>query len=61
MLVKKQDLQGALEHIEAAVRLAPNDPAKYYQLGEVYRRLGRMDEAQQAFTRFQQLKKPEGQ
>ena len=61
ILVKKQDLQGALEHIEAAVRLAPNDPAKYYQLGEVYRRLGRMDEAQQAFTRFQQLKKPEGQ
>ena len=46
----------ALEHLEAAVRLAPEDPNIHYQLGQAYQKLGRADRAQEQFETFRQLK-----
>ena len=39
----------AVEHLEAAVRLAPKDANIHYQLAQAYQKLGRLDEAQKEF------------
>jgi Flp pilus assembly protein TadD len=46
----------AVDHLLAAVRLAPNDADAHYQLGQAYQRMGRADLAEQQFTEFRQLK-----
>jgi tetratricopeptide (TPR) repeat protein len=51
------DYEHARLELETAVRLSPDDlPEAYYQLGEVYRRLGDQEKSGQAFQKFQQLK-----
>ena len=46
----------AVEHLEAAARLAPEDASIRYQLGQAYQKLGRTELAQQQFEAFQKLK-----
>ena len=46
----------AVEHLEAAARLAPDEANIRYQLGQAYQKLGRADLAQQQFEVFRQLK-----
>ena len=38
----------ALEHLEVAARLAPEDANIHYQLGQAYQRLGRTDSPRRA-------------
>ncbi|MDP9267971.1 MAG: tetratricopeptide repeat protein [Acidobacteriota bacterium] len=56
MLLEEGDAAGAVEQLEASVRLAPKEARAHYQLGRAYQKLGRTDDAQQQFTLFQQLK-----
>jgi Flp pilus assembly protein TadD len=46
----------AVVHLEAAVRLAPDDSSARYQLGQAYQKLGRADDAQRQFDEFRRLK-----
>ena len=46
----------AVEQLEAAARLAPEDPNIRYQLGRAYQKLGRTELAEQQFEVFRQLK-----
>jgi tetratricopeptide (TPR) repeat protein len=46
----------AVEHLEVAARLTPDDPMVHNQLGQAYQRLGRTELAQQQFDVFQKLK-----
>jgi Flp pilus assembly protein TadD len=57
ILIRKNDLAGALEHLEIAVKIDPDDSSKHFQLGEVYRKLGRREEAQRQYVTSQELKK----
>ena len=50
----------AVEHLEAAARLAPEDASIRYQLGQAYQKLGRTELAQQQFEVFRQLKEKRG-
>ena len=45
-----------LEHLEAAVRVAPEDANIHYQLGRAYQALGRTADAEREFEVFRQLK-----
>jgi len=44
-LVANGHAQDAIEHLERAAQLAPDNPEPHYQLSLAYRRLGRKDEA----------------
>lgn len=44
-LVANGQAQDAIEHLERAAQLAPDNPEPHYQLSLAYRRLGRKDEA----------------
>ena len=46
----------ALEELLIADKLAPSQPKLNYQLGVVYRKLGRSQDAEQAFARYRKLK-----
>ena len=46
----------ALEHLEAAARLQPQEASAHYQLGQAYQRLGRGEEAAAQFEAFRKLK-----
>ena len=46
----------ALEHLEAAVHVAPEDANIHYQLGRAYQALGRSTDAEREFETFRQLK-----
>lgn len=46
----------AVEQLEIAARLAPEDANVQYQLGLAYQKLGRAEPAQQHFDAFQRLK-----
>jgi len=48
----------ALQELLIADKLAPSQPRLLYQLGLVYRKLGRMEDAQQAFLRYRELRTP---
>ena len=49
--------KGRLQHAEGAllrvISLAPEDPRPHYQLAQVYRKLGRMEETRAALKVFQ--------
>lgn len=54
LLLENQN-EAALEHLLKAIELAPEEPSGYYQLAQVYRRLGKIAEAQQALQTYQKL------
>jgi len=56
VLVAEKRWPNALEQLEAAAKLAPEDEAVAYNLMLVYRALGRAEESQRALDTFQRLK-----
>jgi tetratricopeptide (TPR) repeat protein len=46
----------AIEHLEAAAQLAPDDAGIHYELGRAYQKLGRLDRAEQEFALSRRLK-----
>ncbi len=50
----------ALQQLLIAYKLTPSQPKLSYQLGLVYRKLGRTEEAEQAFARSRELRRQEG-
>ena len=54
-LLQQGDAAGAIESLEAAIKLSPDRDATYFQLSQAYRRVGRLDEAQQALAAYQKL------
>ena len=46
----------AVEHLEAAAHVAPEDANIHYQLGRAYQALGRSADAEREFELFRQLK-----
>ena len=53
----KGELKKALEKTQLALRDSPLDGALHYQLGKIYRQLGRLQEAQQEFETVERLKR----
>jgi Flp pilus assembly protein TadD len=53
--LKHGDLEGAEKWLKVAAEAAPGDSAIPYQLGLVYRRMGREEEAKKAFARSSEL------
>jgi len=49
-------IEEAIEQLEAAARIAPEDANIHYQLGQAYQKLGRADAAERAFALYRQLK-----
>ncbi len=49
-LARHGDLVAAAAHYEQANDVAPEGPARYFQLAEIYVRLGRFDDAERAFV-----------
>ena len=56
VLIAEKQWSKALEHLEAASKLAPDEEAVAYNLMLVYRGLGRSADAKRAFDTFQGLK-----
>jgi len=54
--LKRQDLTLAEEWLRRAAEAAPRDPAVQYQLGLLYSKTGRKEEAQQAYSKSEQLR-----
>jgi tetratricopeptide (TPR) repeat protein len=57
--VSTQDLLGALEHLEVALRLRPKESKTHYALARVYARLGRREESNREFAILRKLKAEE--
>lgn len=55
LLLKRNDVPGAIEHLEKALALEPDESAPAYVLAQAYRRSGRMDRAQELLTRVSRL------
>ena len=55
-LIKVGRNQEALTDLEAALRLGGDDPEIYYRLAQVYRALGRTDDAARALAKFSALR-----
>jgi tetratricopeptide (TPR) repeat protein len=55
-LIAQKQWSQALDHLETAARLAPDDEAIQYNLMLAYRGLGRTEDAKRAFDNFQRLK-----
>jgi tetratricopeptide (TPR) repeat protein len=49
-------IEEAIEQLEAAARIAPEDANIHYQLGQAYQKLGRAEAAERAFAVYRQLK-----
>jgi tetratricopeptide (TPR) repeat protein len=54
--LKRQDLTMAEEWLRRAAEAAPRDPAVQYQLGLLYSKAGRREEAQEAYSKSEQLR-----
>jgi tetratricopeptide (TPR) repeat protein len=52
-----RDWKGVAEALEKAIAINPSRAQYYYVLGAAYRKLGRIEEAQRALARFQDLEK----
>jgi len=53
--VEPRDLDMALQHMQAAVRLEPDEPVPHDLLGDVYRARGDLEQAAQEYTRVTEL------
>jgi tetratricopeptide (TPR) repeat protein len=61
LLLAQGDAAEAASHLEAAVKLAPEDANIRYQLGRAYQKLGRTEQAEHEFEEFRRIKdKPQG-
>jgi len=56
ILLLQGETAEAVEHLEAAARLAPEEANTHYQLGRAYTKLGRTEDAQRQFEIFRQIK-----
>jgi len=54
--LKRQDLTLAEQWLRKAAEAAPRDPAVQYQLGLLYSKTGRKEEAQEAYSKSEQLR-----
>jgi Flp pilus assembly protein TadD len=61
MLTSQGDLMEALTRLTRAVELMPSAAAVHYQIGVLYRRLGRTDEAERHLNAFRQLQADKAQ
>jgi len=61
VLIAQKELPKALEQLEAASKLAPEDESVAYNLMIAYRGLGRVADAKRAFLAFQRLKQQKEQ
>ncbi len=52
-------LQPALQYLESAIRLEPNDSRLHFAISRVYRRLGRISDADTDLASYQELKTAE--
>jgi len=59
VLARRNQLGAARRELERAVQLDPESSAAFYKLAEVYRKLGKMEQAQEAVETFQKLKAKE--
>ena len=55
--LKRQDLKLAEEWLRKAAEAAPRDPAVQYQLGLLFSKTGRNQEAQEAYSKSEQLRR----
>lgn len=55
ILLKRGDVQGAIAQLEKAVELDPDNVAPAYSLAQAYRRVGRVDRAQELLARVSTL------
>jgi tetratricopeptide (TPR) repeat protein len=56
LALKNGSTGDALQHLEAAARLAPEESKIQFALARLYRRLGRADDATSAMSRYEKLK-----
>ena len=56
VLLSRKEYQQALDELERAVRVAPEDEAIHYNLMLAYRNLKRPADAQRAYAEFQKIK-----
>jgi tetratricopeptide (TPR) repeat protein len=61
VLIAEKQWSKALEHLQAAAKVAPQNEAIHYNLMLAYRGLGRIAEAKQAFDAFERLKQQKKQ
>jgi predicted Zn-dependent protease len=59
ILMGQGQQEKAVEQLEAAVRLQPNQPHMRYQLAQAYQKLGRTQEAEQEFARYREIQQKE--
>jgi tetratricopeptide (TPR) repeat protein len=59
--IARKEYQKAVEQLDEAVRQAPEDETIYYNLMIAFRSMGRLDQAQKALGKFQDLKKTKDQ
>jgi hypothetical protein len=52
---ERQDFETSLSYMEKAVGISPENPVLYYNLGVVFQQLGKIQEANQAFQKSQEL------
>jgi len=56
LAIKDRNHEEAIEHLEAALKIEPRDPAAHYTLGSALAKLNRLDEARQEFDLSKQLR-----
>jgi len=56
LALKNGSTGDALQHLETAARLAPEESRVQFALARLYRRLGRADDAASAMSRYEKLK-----
>lgn len=59
--LRRQDLTLAEKWLRKAAEAAPRDPAVQYQLGLLYSKAGRKEEAQEAYSKSEQLRRREAE
>ena len=57
--MEREDYQHAIEELEQACLLSPEDPSTWQGLGEVYEKLGQTDRSQECFRRAKRLRDAE--